>query len=469
MEPDELMRLIDPGWASAMSADGTRRNLARRVAHVLRTTISSGMIPTGTRLPSERRLAEALFVSRPTITSAIDELKSHGLLESRRGSGTWVAAVGPAATPVPTMAEVVLVDRGINLAAATPLDASHLGKFTFDVGELLAVTPGHGYDPSGLPDLRAAIAAHISMPRNSVLPHEIMVTPGAHAALSLCIGAMVSTGDRVIVEQSTYGGVLDLLSAARARPVPVVRDQWGIDPSQLNRAITDHQPSMVYLMPSIHAPTGGSTSATRLLELAEVLDRHDVPAVADEVLADLWKGSGAQRLASLCNRASVVEVGSMSKVVWGGLRVGWLHAPDQLRGRLAHHRSKVELGTSIPSQLLARTIFGEIDEIVDARRRELRRSEAYMRDLLTRLLPEWQVPTPAGGLCHWVKLPLADAGPFVDAAAERGVAVMTGAMAVPGSAPDSHIRVCFDRSDIQLEEGAARLLAAWRSLGARRE
>jgi len=467
MEPDELMRLIDPGWASAMSADGTRRNLARRVAHVIRTTISSGLIPTGTRLPSERRLAEALCVSRPTVTSAIDELKSHGLLESRQGSGTWVAAVGPAANHVPTMAEVVLVDRGINLAAATPLDASHLEMLTFEVGELLAVTPGHGYDPSGLPDLRAAIAAHVSLPRHPVAPHEIMVTPGAHAALSLCIGAMVSTGDRVIVEQSTYGGVLDLLSAAKARPVPVIRDQFGVDPAKLDKAISDHQPSMIYLMPSIHAPTGESTSPQRLLEIAEVLDSYDVPVVTDEVLSDLRHGPPATRLAAASSRSVVVEIGSLSKVVWGGLRVGWLRAPDRIRDRLAHHRSKVELGTSIPSQLLARAIFGEIDDIIATRRRGLRTSESYMRDLLACLLPEWDVPAPAGGLCHWVNLPLTDAGPFVDAAAEHGVAVMAGAMAVPGFAPDSHIRVCFDRSDIQLEEGAARLLAAWRSLGSR--
>jgi len=462
METDELTRLLDPQWASTASSDGLPHGLARRVAHALRTVITSGMLPAGARLPSERRLAVALCVSRPTVTTAIDELKSQGLLESRQGSGTWVCAGGSAGEPVPTMAEVVLVDRGINLAAATPPDASHLGSITLDLGDLLAVGPAHGYDPSGIPELRAAIAGHIPHQRRPRSPEEIIVTPGAHASLALCIGAFVSRGERVIVERYTYGGVLDLLSAAKARPIAVERDEFGTSPEDLDNVITGHRPAMVYLMPSIHAPTGTASSASRLHEIAAVLDRHEQLVVADEVLADLTHGSPAPRLASMCSRATVIEIGSLSKVAWGGLRVGWLSAEGHVRERLAHHRSKVELGTSIPSQLLARTIFERIDDLVDDRRRSLRASESHMRELLTRAIPEWEVAAPAGGLCHWVRLPLADSGPFVAAAARYGVAVMAGAMAAPGDAPDDHIRVCFDRTGVQIDEGVARLAAAWR-------
>jgi len=286
MQTDELTRLLDPRWASAAMPDGNRSSLARQVAHALRTVITSGMLAAGTRIPSERRLAVAFCVSRPTVTSAIDELKSEGLLESRQGSGTWVCAVADAEGTTPTMAEVVLVNRGINLAAATPVDASHLGSIGLDLGDLLASNPGHGYDPSGLSDLRAAVARH--MPHQSrPSASQIMVTPGAHAALALCVGAFSQRGEGVIVERYTYGGILDLISAGKARPIAIGRDESGPKPDELDKAITKYRPSMVYLMPSIHAPTGATTTSARLHEIAKVLDRHQQLVIADEVLADL--------------------------------------------------------------------------------------------------------------------------------------------------------------------------------------
>ncbi len=463
MNSAELVKLLDPDWSAASPGTGPRRNLSRRAALALRTLITSGLLPPGATLPSERSLASAMSVSRPTITSAMDELRSQGLVESRQGSGTWVAEGRSVSSSVPTMAEVVLVDRGINLAAATPGDASHLGPLSLDMGDLLSVSPGHGYDPSGLVELRTAIANHLARRGGDPSPSEIIVTPGAHSALSLCIGTLVERGDRVIVAEHTYGGALDLISVARAKAVTVRRDRWGIEPDGLDRALRRHQPSMIYLMPTVHAPTGTTTSDARLREIAEVLDRHGVPVVADEALADLAIRPTCPRLATACHRAPVIELGTLSKLAWGGLRIGWLVPPVQLRRRLAHRRSQVEIGTSMPSQVLAMDVFKRLDGIVAQRRQALTMSERHLRGLLSTQLPRWEVDQPDGGLCHWVRLPLGDSLPFVETAARCGVAVMAGAMASPGDRSDSHVRICFDRTRSEITEGVARLESAWRA------
>ncbi len=461
MESDDLTVLLGPDWADPPSDHPTRNNLARRLSLALRTLIIGGLLAKGTRLPSERNLARALSVSRPTITTAIDDLRAQGLVESRRGSGTWVAKARQPLREVSTMAEVVLVDSGINLAAAAPPDASHIGPVGIDLGDLMSVSPSHGYDPLGLPRLREQIAAGFGAAGLRTGSDDVIVTPGAHSALALTIGALVSAGDRVVVEEYTYGGVLDLIKTARAKAVVVPRDSGGVDPEVLDGLLRDQRPRLVYLMPTVHAPTGESTASTRLLELAAVLDRSDAVVIVDESLADLGPEPRPPSLGSLCQSAEVISIGSLSKIAWGGLRVGWIRATGAICDELQHHRSHLELGTSIPAQLIAVQILDRFDDLVSGRRMSLAEKSLHLRCGLAAALPSWEVPGAGGGLCAWVKLPLHDAGPFVTRAAEAGVAVMAGSMARAGRGPDPHIRICFDRTFSELDEGVARLAVSW--------
>ena len=151
MTADQLAALLGREWALQPQPAG----LARRLALTLRHLIAGELLATGTRLPPERVLAQALHVSRPTVTSALDELRGLGLLESRQGSGTWVAGQPERAPAVPAMSELVLAGHGINLAAATPADASHLGPLRLGSGDLLGGGAGARPRPA-----RARGAAH---------------------------------------------------------------------------------------------------------------------------------------------------------------------------------------------------------------------------------------------------------------------------------------------------------------------
>jgi DNA-binding transcriptional MocR family regulator len=457
---DQLARLLGSGW-TLERATTEPGNLARRLALGLRHLIVAELIAAGTRLPAERALAQALHVSRPTVTTALDELRGLGLIESRRGSGTWIADREPRPSPLPAMAELVLTDHGINLAAAAAPDASHLGRLRIGLGDLLAGSPAHGYDPAGLADLRERLAARLTRQGPATNADEIIVTNGAHHALALVLGALSRPGDRVVVEEHTYGGFLDLLEIARARPIPLPRDEEGPCPDALDDAMRRSQPRLVYLMPSVHAPTGTVTTAERRGEIARILDRHEALVVVDETLADLNDGDRAPSLATLCTAASVITIESLSKSVWGGLRIGWIRAPSVLRESILRHRSRVDLGTAVAAQQLALQVEARLDHLLADRNPQLRRKAEHLQRRLATRIAEWSVPLPDGGLCLWVRLPLDDASTYVRSAADNGVVVMAGAVARTGRAADPHIRICFDRDRQILDEAVERMAAAW--------
>jgi DNA-binding transcriptional MocR family regulator len=214
-------------------------------------------------------------------------------------------------------------------------------------------------------------------------------------------------------------------------------------------------------MPSIHAPTGTRTTADRRREIAHVLDRHEALVVADETLADLHHGERAPSLAALCSAASVLTVESLSKSIWGGLRIGWIRAGRAFRESLLRHRARVDLGTAAAAQHVALQIEARLDRLLGERNAELRRKAAHLQQQLATRLPTWSVPLPHGGLCLWARLPLEDASGYVQAAARDGVVVMAGAVARADHGRDPHIRICFDRNPRILDEAVQRMATTW--------
>ena len=205
---EQLARLLGTDWALG---GGT---LAGRLALALRHLLEGEVLAGGTRLPPERALAHAFHVSRPTITAALGELRERGLLEARQGSGTWVAERAASAPSSAAMSELVLTGRGINLAAATAHDASHLGPLDVD---LLAATPARR--PRSQRPARPAGSSSRCVTGSTA--EGLIITNGAHHALALVLGALCRPGERVIVEEHTYAGFLDLLEAARVRAIAI--------------------------------------------------------------------------------------------------------------------------------------------------------------------------------------------------------------------------------------------------------
>ena len=229
--------------------------LGRRLAHAIRSRISSGLLEAGVMLPPERSLALALGVSRSTVVAALDELRASGFVASRQGSGTRVPPTARNEAPHSGAAERLLpADHILNLAASVPPEASQLPNVSIDAADLAAVVPAHGYAPAGLPALREALAQRHHALGVLTRPEQIHVTNGAQHALHLALGALTRRGDVVAIEDPTYVGVFDLLQARGLKPFPIPIDLIDDTPDEFPHCSPPAVPEPYYSSPPSTAP-----------------------------------------------------------------------------------------------------------------------------------------------------------------------------------------------------------------------
>ena len=438
----------------------------RHLAQAVGALILDGRIALHVRLPAERELADALGVSRATVTAVYDLLRESGYAHSRRGSGTWTAlphgrtTSGVARALGPTDAAIDLARAAPGLPAQMLLDA--LAQIAPQLAEH-AHTPG--YHPYGLPELRAAVAERFTERGLATVPGQILVTGGAQHALNLVLGLLSGPGDRVMVESPSYPNALEALRRARLRTasVPVADTGWdvGIMESTLRQAV----PQLAYLIPDFHNPTGclmGEEERVRVLDAAR---RSGTWLVVDETLAELALDVPAP--APFASHAGgggggqVITIGSMSKTHWAGLRIGWLRAPAQLVTELAGQRVATDMGGSVLDQLLAVHLLGRAGELLTSRLDALRERRAALVAALGEHLPHWSWRMPSGGLSLWVDLGEPIALPLAEAALGYGVRIEGGAtFATDPGVFEQRLRIPFTTPPATLRESVHRLATA---------
>lgn len=439
-----------------MTTDASGR-LCDQIALAFTHAIDAGLLPAGTRLPAERDLASALAVSRPTLRAALTDLRARGLIGALQGSGTWIA--GTNGRSGRSFADAVTGHAAVNLSASVPWDARALAAcgFRLTTREIFALTPADGYG-TGLVELREILAGRASARQLPTGPANIVVTPGAQRALLATLELITSPGDRILVEKAAYPGTFDVCETLRLIPVPVDFRK----PDGVTQALARRSAAAALLQPIVNNPTGDVLAEEHLAALARTFDRRRLPVIENNVLADLRFDDRPPRgLAERCGSAPVFTIGSLSKTVWGGLRVGWIRAPKAPAAELRRRIHRMDLGMSAPSQLIAAQVLHTIDDMLVRRRCELARTAALAQEHLAVLLPSWRSAPPRGGLSLWIELPVRDTDPFVEHASGHGVDVLPGRLADANHRPSSHIRLSFDRPGPMLCEGIERLAAAW--------
>jgi DNA-binding transcriptional MocR family regulator len=437
-----------------------------RLAAALLEAIDQQRLARGTRVPAERTLAATVGTSRGTVVSCFDQLVEAGVLTRRQGAGTyvagrpsWAARTGTGTVATRLLRRVAEDRETIDLSVSAPGDLRHLPAA--DAEAAWQSLDGHGLDPAGLPELRAAVARHLTehqgLPTD---PDQLVVTAGAQEALWLL--SRVLPGTRVLASCPTYPGLAGALAGTQAEIVPVPADAAGEDPNAIERA--GRVPGgIAYLMPTGHNPTGAVMPLLRRQALAAIADAGRVTIVEDLALADLPLGAGSSAplpLAALSTQ--VIAVGSASKVLWGGLRVGWIRVSEPLRSAVIARKSALNLGTAVISQTLAARLLKAIDADWLASHRA---ALTERRDLLTaRLgqhLPAWRARPPDAGLSLWAELPVQSADAFTLAAARHGVSVMAGSAACADGRHLQFVRLSFAEQPSTLELAVERLAAAW--------
>jgi len=332
--------------------------LHRQIYDEWRQGILTGRFRRGERVPSTRDLATALSVARTTVTAAYDQLVAEGYLESAHGSGTFVCRELP---------EELLRARRASVPRAIPEPAIRISAVDMDECELPVCQPearagwlrfsqwrpdlsefpfalwhrllnarvrsrdpelfDYADSPAGYLPLREEIAAYASRSRAvRCTADQVLIVNGSQQALDLCSRLLVDPGDPVAVENPGYRGVLQILAAQGARVLAARIDPDGIAIGDLAEGTR-----LVYVTPSHQFPTGVSMTVARRLELMDWARRNSAVIMEDDYDSEYrYSGPPLPAMQGLSPGAPVVYIGTFSKVMFPGLRIGYLIAPPRL-------------------------------------------------------------------------------------------------------------------------------------------
>ncbi len=436
-----------------------------RLADAIRRAVIDGRLRHEQPLLTERALAEGLSTSRGTVVAAYNLLRKEQLIQSRQGSGTWISA--SAGNAIATRADLKGVKPngwatdGVSLTMANLAAPDELRETLLSLqdADLDGALDGHGYFTLGLPKLRVAIAEHYERQGLRTTDDMILVTSGSQQAISL-IASFFGSEMPTIVEDPTYSGAIDAFRNAGAslRSVPLTAD--GVDVDVL-RATIAPRGSLFYHMP-VHNPTGTVITPAAQDELRDLAQDRKLTIVEDRTLAHvLLEPRDVRPLAA--DDCDVITVESTSKVLWGGLRVGWIRAAPTMIQRLAQVKAVADLSTSVIGQVVVAKLLGDLPRLVASLRARVVPRFELLTSLINDQLPTWSWHRPSGGLSLWVRLPSCDAVEFAAAAQRDGVAIVPGSlMSVDGNYRD-HIRLPYVLDAPTLERAVERLAESWAS------
>jgi DNA-binding transcriptional MocR family regulator len=436
------------------------------LAGAVRRLLTDGRLALGVRLPAERDLAQALRISRTTVTAAYRTLRESGHLTSRRGAGSWTALppghrVGTSGLWAPD--EDGVIDLSV---AALPAPAELTAAARDAVADLAAYTAGAGYEPMGLAVLRSAVAERYTARGVPTHPDQIMITNGVQHALDLLLRLLVGPGQPVLVESPSYPNALVALAARRARVITHNLAEGGWDGELLLAGLRETRPRLAYLIPEYQNPTGHLMPPALRERLAAVAHSAGTDLVVDESFVDLALDGqpGLPPVAEFDRHARVLSIGGMSKPYWGGLRVGWIRAAAPVVARLAAVRVGVDMASPVLEQLVAVRLLAQSEQLTGTRRAQLRAQRDTLAAALRTELPAWRFTLPTGGVCLWVELDAPVASALAAALEELGVRLTPGPRFGIDGTMERFIRLPFTLPETDLVEAVRRLAEARRAV-----
>ncbi len=328
--------------------------------------------------------------------------------------------------------------------------------------EALQYSTTEGYAP-----LREWIAARLSTPQAPVSPEEVLIVSGSQQGLDLLAKALIDPGDTVLVETPTYLGALQAFSLFEPRFVAVPSDEDGLIPESLDASMQEAK--FLYCLPNFQNPTGRLLAGERRHQLAQRARELDLLILEDDPYGALsYDGETPPSIRSLAPERTVY-MGSFSKVLAPGLRLGYIVAPRALRAKLVQVKQATDLHTATLSQMAVFDVIkdGFLDQHIPTIRSLYRDQCAAMLDALKRHMPEgvrWN--SPRGGMFLWAELPRGlDASAVLARAVEQNVAFVPGAPFYADAPVREALRLAFVTvPPPRIEEGVERLAGVIRSM-----
>jgi DNA-binding transcriptional MocR family regulator len=459
-----------------------------RYAAEISELIRTQALRPGDRLPSVRQASASRRISASTVFEAYYLLEARGLVQARPRSGYYVNAPRQPvqaepliAQPAPQSTRVAISDLVFEVLGSTrqfevvPLGSAFPSPALFPLDKLArSLTPAmRRLDARrmvqdltrGDERLRQQIGLRYGVEGMGVNPAEIVITNGAMEALNLCLQAVTQPGDVVALESPTFYAALQALEHLKLRAVEVAtHPRHGVDLASLAEVLLRHPVKACWFMPNFQNPLGSLMPDASKQALVELLARHAVPLIEDDVYGEMYFGLRRPLPAKAYDRQGLVmHCSSFSKCLAPGYRVGWVAA-----GRFAEKIQRLKLmstlATAIPSQMAISDYLegGGYERHLRQLRQSLVAQQALALDLIARHFPPGtRVTRPQGGYFLWLELP-----PEVDALALHRLALAQRISIAPGHlfSADQRFGHCLRLN--YGHPGDARFEAAVKTLGA---
>jgi DNA-binding transcriptional MocR family regulator len=421
----------------------SRVPIKKQIVDEVKNLISHGLIKANTALPSSRALADKLGVSRYTVYQAYEELQVHGYLRSRQGSYNIVQKRRKEAPFDPERQSIIPWERACNESAEKlfrnylknladiPTRTSKKDNSVINLTEmqldpslfpvqsfsrcLRHVLSNNGNEamdfcsPEGNESLRDYIAQRLGLHGISTCPEEILITYGSQQALDLVMRLLCRRDKKVVVESPTYYNIIPLLQFYNAPVLGIPMKHDGLDLNQLENVLGKEPVSFVYTIPNFQNPTGLTTSHHHREKLLNVCMRHKVPILEDGFDEEMkYSGKLPLPIKSIDEKNIVIYLGTFSKILFPGLRIGWITADkDCIRRLTALKRySDLRCGNLTQAALAFFCQQGYYDLHLKRLHRIFRNRLEVALKTMEECFPRTVSWTrPLGGYSIWVKMP----------------------------------------------------------------
>ncbi len=492
------MSMLTPSSISiALEREGEEPIYRQLIRHI-KMQIESGSLPAGTRLPASRDLARQLNISRISVVNAYAELRAEGYLSAHAGRGTFVSRESTGSngstpkpdenssggeTPIPgdrSLRDMMRLARKpgvISFSQGAPpkeffpvyyLKDAINTVLDRDGTDALAYEATEGYKP-----LRTAVRDYVSALGIMCSTDNVLITGGAQQGIDLVVQSLVSEGETIVTSNPTYLGMIDIARARRVQLHGIPMDEHGIKLDALEHYIIDHQPRLIYIMPTFHNPTGNVMPLHRRRQLLNIANEYKIPVVEDGVYHELrFEGESLPPLKALDESGIVIHVSGFTKNLLPGMRVGYIITNNQHYERLVRVKHAADISTPGLNQRAIHMLLerGVMTSQLERNNRELkRRRDAALESAQKFLPPGTYWNHPEGGLYLWAELP--KMGPTATelyvSAIQQGVAYAIGTVFYTNNCGRHRMRLNYAAHPPETTaEGFRRLGRAWRDLAA---
>lgn len=419
--------------------------LVEQIVQAVRHQVDDRILRPGMRLPPIRKLAEAQQVSRFTVVEAYDRLVALGYLQSRRGSGFYIA---PQRMPASRKPAPVLADQAVDVAWLmrqalddSPdmlkasagwlppewLDQDGLRRHLRALGRRADARVTSYGTPQGYLPLRQQLQIRLAEFGIGAPPEQILLTHGATQALDIVARHLVKPGDTVFVDDPGYFNFFGNLRLIGAKLVGVPRGIEGPDIEALEALLQSHKPKVFFTHSVLHNPTGANLAPSAAFRLLQLASKHDFLVIEDDTYADM-QPNNATRLANLDQLDRVIYVGSFSKTLSGSLRAGFIAARPDLLNQFTDVKTLTAVTTSeLTEQLIYQMLTeGHYRKYVDRLYGRLEAATSRTLRLLERLGME-VFHEPKSGVFIWARAPqVEDSAPLASKAAGSRIMLAPG-------------------------------------------